>query len=61
MAGTNVTKLKRIKVTVPPLPLQQQFAAFVAEVDKSRFVARKSAELIMNMQALDIRLNARLQ
>ncbi|MCI7775469.1 MAG: restriction endonuclease subunit S [Enorma sp.] len=61
MAGTNVTKLKRIMVTVPPLPLQQQFSSFVEEVDKSRFVARKSAELIMNMQALDIRPNARLQ
>ena len=48
-------------IPLPPLALQQQFAAFVAEVDKSRFVARKSAELIMNMQALDIRPNARLQ
>ena len=48
-------------IPLPPLTLQREYAAFVAEVDKSRFVARKSAELIMNMQALDIRLNARLQ
>ena len=39
MAGTNVTKLKKIKVFVPPLALQQEFADFVVQVDKSRFVA----------------------
>ena len=60
-ANINARQLAAIEFPLPPLPLQQQFAAFVAEVDKSRFVARKSAELIMNMQALDIRLNARLQ
>ena len=37
MAGTNVTKLKKIKVFVPPLALQHEFAACVAQVDKSRF------------------------
>lgn len=57
----NKTSLSAKSFCVPPLALQQQFAAFVAEVDKSRFVARKSAELIMKMQVLDIRLNARLQ
>ena len=37
MAGTNVTKLKKIKVFVPPLTLQQEFAAFVQQVDKLKF------------------------
>ena len=38
MAGTNVTKLKMIKVFAPPLALQQEFASFASQVDKSRFV-----------------------
>lgn len=57
----SISDLANTQIPIPPLPLQQQFSSFVAEVDKSRFVARKSAELIMNMQALDIRPNARLQ
>ena len=36
MAGINVTKLKQIEVHIPPLELQQQFAVFVAEVNKSK-------------------------
>ncbi len=39
MAGTNVTKLKKIEVFVPPSALQREFADFVTQVDKSRFVA----------------------
>ena len=38
MAGINVTKLKQIEIHIPPLPLQQQFAAFVEKVDKSKFI-----------------------
>ena len=44
MAGTNVTKLKKIKVFVPPLALQHEFAACVAQVDKSRFIAQQQIE-----------------
>ena len=44
MAGTNVTKLKKIKVFVPPLDLQQEFASFVSQIDKSRFVAQQQIE-----------------
>ena len=44
MAGTNVTKLKKIKVFAPPLALQQEFADFAAQVDKSRFVAQQQIE-----------------
>ena len=38
MAGINVTKLKQIEVHIPPLELQNQFADFVKQVDKSKVV-----------------------
>lgn len=37
MAGVNVTKLKQICVHIPPIELQQKFADFVAQIDKSNF------------------------
>ncbi len=37
MAGINVTKLKEIFVHVPPVELQNEFVAFTAQVDKSKF------------------------
>ncbi len=46
MAGVNVTKLKQIYVHIPPLELQQQFATFVHQVDKSKFIGRKSISCI---------------
>lgn len=36
MAGINVTKLKQIFVYLPPIDLQAEFIAFVAQVDKSK-------------------------
>ena len=33
-----------VRISLPPLALQQEFAAFVAEVDKSRFVTRRIME-----------------
>ena len=38
MAGVNVTKLKQIYVHVPPIELQNQFANFVHQVDKSKVI-----------------------
>ena len=38
MAGVNVTKLKQIYVHVPPIELQNQFADFVHQVDKSKVI-----------------------
>lgn len=49
MAGTNVTKLKKIKVFVPPLALQQEFAAFVQQVDKLRVEAQKQKEELQTL------------
>jgi type I restriction enzyme S subunit len=42
MAGINVTKLKQIYVHVPPMELQQQFASFVEQVDKSKYYSSLS-------------------
>ncbi len=42
MAGINVTKLKQIKVHVPDLELQKQFATFVAQTDKLKLTTQKS-------------------
>lgn len=50
MAGATreaITKedLKNMSVPIPPLSLQQEFADFVAQVDKSRFVAKCNEKL----------------
>lgn len=49
MAGATreaITKddLETMTVPLPPLSLQYKFAAFVAQVDKSRFVAQQQIE-----------------
>lgn len=41
MAGINVTKLKQIIVHVPPYAIQNRFATFVAEIDKSKLTIQK--------------------
>ena len=38
-AGLNFNAINSLKLMVPPLSLQNQFAAFVAEVDKSKLLA----------------------
>ena len=35
---------REMKVPLPPLALQQEFASFVAEVDKSRFIVKQKIE-----------------
>ncbi|MCQ2790274.1 MAG: restriction endonuclease subunit S, partial [bacterium] len=40
----NLSELKTIQIPVPPLELQQQFADFVQQIDKSKFVVQKSLE-----------------
>ena len=37
-------KLEELEYIVPPLELQQQFAAFVQQIDKSKFAVQKSLE-----------------
>ena len=44
MAGVNVTKLKQIYIHVPPIELQNQFAVFVTEVNKSKIEVQKALD-----------------
>jgi type I restriction enzyme S subunit len=44
MAGVNVTKLKQIYVHVPPIGLQEQFAVFVNQVDKSKVAVQAALD-----------------
>ena len=47
----NVRDAKRFRVPVPPIELQQKFAAFVAQVDKSEFAVRRSIEQLEILKA----------
>ena len=38
--------VKGYELEVPPLPLQQEFADFVAQVDKSRFVLSRNLRIL---------------
>ena len=40
-----ITKLKKILLPLPPLPLQNEFADFVAQVDKSQFACQMAIKL----------------
>ena len=44
MVNIPKTQLARLPVPVPPLELQQEFADFVAQVDKSKFAVRKALD-----------------
>lgn len=43
------TELKKIPVMMPPMELQQQFAAFVKQVDKSKAAIQKSLDLYQEL------------
>ena len=43
-AGLNFNAINSLKLMVPPLSLQNQFAAFVAEVDKSKVEVQKALD-----------------
>ena len=44
IASINMRQLRALPVLIPPLPLQNQFAAFVAEVDKSQVEVQKALD-----------------
>ena len=50
MAGINVTKLKEIEVHLPPLTLQNEFAAFVERVDQQKQTVQQSLEKLELMR-----------
>ena len=43
-AGLNFNSINSLRLLVPPLELQNQFAAFVAQTDKSKLAIQKSLE-----------------
>jgi len=51
MAGINVSKLKHLKICVPPLSLQQKFAAFVRQTDAARHAAEAQLATLATLRA----------
>ena len=45
MFNVSMKKFKSIKIPLPPIELQEQFAAFVEQVDKSKYCSQKFEEL----------------
>ena len=43
-AGLNFNLIRSLEIQMPPFALQQEFAAFVTQVDKSRFIAQQQIE-----------------
>ena len=51
--GANIQNLNQqilseLKIPVPPLDLQNQFAAFVQQIDKSKFEIEKIVKMVYN-------------
>ena len=44
MSNIPKTELEKLLIPIPPASLQRQFASFVAQVDKSRFIAQQQIE-----------------
>ena len=42
----NLSEIRKITIPVPPIELQNDFAAFVQQVDKSKFAVQKSLEKV---------------
>ena len=42
--------VKQFKIPLPPLALQQEFAAFVAQVDKLRFAAQQQIDKLETLK-----------
>ena len=59
IAGSGATReaitkqqVENLSIIVPPLALQEQFAAFVEQTDKSKFIAKKIAESVRSVKIL---------
>lgn len=53
IASINMKQLKALPVLVPPLALQEQFAAFVEQTDKSKFIAINIKKIIRRVRLND--------
>ena len=51
MPKVNKQQVRSFKTPLPPIELQQEFAAFVAQVDKSQFAVRRSIEQLELLKA----------
>ena len=49
-ANINAQELQNIGIYIPPLALQNQFAEFVQQVDKSKFAIKKSLEQLETLK-----------
>ena len=49
MQNISMTKFRSLPAFLPPLALQQEFASFVAEVDKSRFIVQQKIEKLQTL------------
>ena len=49
MQNISMTKFRSLPAFLPPLALQQEFAAFVAEVDKSRYIVQQKIEKLQTL------------
>ena len=49
MSNIPKSELAMLEIPLPPLELQQEFADFAAQVDKSRFVARQQIEKLQTL------------
>ena len=52
-AGLNFDSIKSLKLLVPPLALQEQFATFVEQTDKSKFIAIQIKETVRRVRIYD--------
>ena len=50
IASINMRQLKALPVLLPPLALQEQFAAFVEQVDKSKLAVKQSLEKLETLK-----------
>ena len=48
-ANINAQELQNIKLCIPPIDLQNQFATFVQQVDKSKYYIQKTKTCIINI------------
>ncbi|MEG1194290.1 MAG: restriction endonuclease subunit S, partial [Clostridia bacterium] len=48
IASINMGQLKYLPLLCPPIDLQTQFAAFVAQVDKSKFCSERGSQVLQN-------------
>ena len=49
----NLSEIRKITVPIPPLALQEQFAAFVEQTDKSKFIAINIKKIIRRVRFND--------